>query len=135
MILNIDFVSDFVCPWCFLGKVRLERALTELLAAMARSNTGALLPMVVDRILTPDRAGDVDQRLGHVQFPNRPSSAGPTVVTLPAPMVSTTSPGRTNAARTPGTSARSSTTVAARPRAAARSCGQQHLPAWHTSCL
>ena len=32
MILNIDFVSDFVCPWCFLGKVRLERALTELQA-------------------------------------------------------------------------------------------------------
>ena len=30
MILNIDFVSDFVCPWCFLGKVRLERAVAEL---------------------------------------------------------------------------------------------------------
>lgn len=32
MILNIDFVSDFVCPWCFLGKVRLERAVAELKA-------------------------------------------------------------------------------------------------------
>ena len=30
MILNIDLVSDFVCPWCFLGKVRLDRALAEL---------------------------------------------------------------------------------------------------------
>jgi predicted DsbA family dithiol-disulfide isomerase len=30
MILNIDFVSDFVCPWCFLGKVRLDRATEEL---------------------------------------------------------------------------------------------------------
>ena len=33
MILNIDLVSDFVCPWCFLGAVRLDRALAELRAA------------------------------------------------------------------------------------------------------
>ena len=33
MILDIDLVSDFVCPWCFLGKVRLDRALAELKAA------------------------------------------------------------------------------------------------------
>lgn len=32
MILNIDLVSDFVCPWCFLGAVRLDRALAELRA-------------------------------------------------------------------------------------------------------
>lgn len=30
MTLDIDLVSDFVCPWCFLGKVRLDRALAEL---------------------------------------------------------------------------------------------------------
>ncbi len=30
MILDIDLVSDFVCPWCFLGKVRLDRAIAEL---------------------------------------------------------------------------------------------------------
>lgn len=30
MPLNIDIVSDFVCPWCFIGKVRLQRALDEL---------------------------------------------------------------------------------------------------------
>ncbi len=33
MILDIDLVSDFVCPWCFLGKVRLDRALAELKAS------------------------------------------------------------------------------------------------------
>ncbi|MFV8825033.1 DsbA family oxidoreductase [Thauera sp. WH-2] len=33
MILNIDLVSDFVCPWCFLAKVRLDRALEELKAS------------------------------------------------------------------------------------------------------
>ncbi|THF59386.1 DsbA family oxidoreductase [Pseudothauera rhizosphaerae] len=32
MPLTIDLVSDFVCPWCFLGKVRLDRALAELRA-------------------------------------------------------------------------------------------------------
>jgi predicted DsbA family dithiol-disulfide isomerase len=32
MILDIDLVSDFVCPWCFLGKIRLDRALAELKA-------------------------------------------------------------------------------------------------------
>ncbi|NMF88528.1 DsbA family oxidoreductase [Aromatoleum petrolei] len=30
MILDIDFVSDFVCPWCFLGKTRLARALEQV---------------------------------------------------------------------------------------------------------
>lgn len=34
MALDIDVVSDFVCPWCFLGKVRLEQAL----AGFARSH-------------------------------------------------------------------------------------------------
>ncbi|ATE62198.1 DsbA family oxidoreductase [Thauera sinica] len=33
MILDIDLVSDFVCPWCFLGKTRLDRALAELKAS------------------------------------------------------------------------------------------------------
>ena len=33
MILDIDLVSDFVCPWCFLGKTRLEQALAELKAS------------------------------------------------------------------------------------------------------
>lgn len=33
MILNIDLVSDFVCPWCFLGKVRLDRAIEEVKAS------------------------------------------------------------------------------------------------------
>jgi len=29
MTLNIDVVSDFVCPWCFLGKIRLDKAVAE----------------------------------------------------------------------------------------------------------
>jgi predicted DsbA family dithiol-disulfide isomerase len=32
MILDIDLVSDFVCPWCFLGKIRLDQALAALKA-------------------------------------------------------------------------------------------------------
>ena len=27
--LEIQIVSDFVCPWCYVGKRRLERALAE----------------------------------------------------------------------------------------------------------
>jgi predicted DsbA family dithiol-disulfide isomerase len=30
MALRIDVISDVVCPWCFIGKRRLERALTLL---------------------------------------------------------------------------------------------------------
>ena len=33
MILDIDLVSDFVCPWCFIGKTRLDQALAELKAS------------------------------------------------------------------------------------------------------
>lgn len=32
MPLNIDIVSDFVCPWCFIGKARLQGALDDLRA-------------------------------------------------------------------------------------------------------
>ncbi len=28
--LTIDVVSDVVCPWCYLGKRRLERTLTRI---------------------------------------------------------------------------------------------------------
>jgi predicted DsbA family dithiol-disulfide isomerase len=27
MALRIDVISDVVCPWCFIGKRRLDRAL------------------------------------------------------------------------------------------------------------
>jgi len=32
MILDVDLVSDFVCPWCFLGRKRLVRAIDEVRA-------------------------------------------------------------------------------------------------------
>ena len=32
MTLTIDIISDVVCPWCFIGKRRLEAALTRLQA-------------------------------------------------------------------------------------------------------
>lgn len=30
MPLNIDLISDFVCPWCYIGKVRLTNAIESL---------------------------------------------------------------------------------------------------------
>ena len=29
-VIQIDIVSDVVCPWCFIGKRRIERAMSEL---------------------------------------------------------------------------------------------------------
>ena len=28
--VTIDVVSDVICPWCFIGKRRMEKALAEL---------------------------------------------------------------------------------------------------------
>ena len=27
MILAVDVISDMICPWCYIGKRRLEKAL------------------------------------------------------------------------------------------------------------
>jgi predicted DsbA family dithiol-disulfide isomerase len=36
--LKIDIVSDVVCPWCYLGKARLERALAAMKGVTAQIN-------------------------------------------------------------------------------------------------
>ena len=30
MVLNVDVISDVICPWCFIGKRRLEKAINAL---------------------------------------------------------------------------------------------------------
>ena len=30
MILTVDVISDVICPWCFIGKRRLEKAIAVL---------------------------------------------------------------------------------------------------------
>ena len=30
MVLQVDVISDVICPWCFIGKRRLEKAITAL---------------------------------------------------------------------------------------------------------
>src|SRR5471032_2247128 len=30
MVLHIDVISDVICPWCFVGKRRLEKAVAAL---------------------------------------------------------------------------------------------------------
>lgn len=45
MALTIDVVSDLVCPWCFIGKRRLERAL----ALYAQAHPDAPAPVVTWR--------------------------------------------------------------------------------------
>ena len=29
MNLSVDVISDVICPWCFIGKRRLEKAIAE----------------------------------------------------------------------------------------------------------
>jgi len=52
MALNIDIISDVVCPWCYIGKRRIEAALQ----LYARENPGAERPTVTWRPfqLNPD---------------------------------------------------------------------------------
>jgi len=69
MTLSIDIVSDVVCPWCYIGKRRLEAAL----ALYRARNPGAAEPQVVFHPfeLNPDlppegitRAQYVEQKFG-----------------------------------------------------------------------
>jgi predicted DsbA family dithiol-disulfide isomerase len=30
MVLHVDVISDVICPWCFIGKRRLEKAIAAL---------------------------------------------------------------------------------------------------------
>src|SRR5471030_1624532 len=50
MALNIDIISDVVCPWCYIGKRRIE------LGLYAQQNPGAEKPTVTWRPfqLNPD---------------------------------------------------------------------------------
>src|SRR5947207_15995242 len=32
MALHIDVISDVICPWCFIGKRRLEKAIATLVS-------------------------------------------------------------------------------------------------------
>jgi predicted DsbA family dithiol-disulfide isomerase len=45
MALNIDIISDVVCPWCYIGKRRIEAALQ----LYAQQNPGAEKPTVTWR--------------------------------------------------------------------------------------
>jgi predicted DsbA family dithiol-disulfide isomerase len=45
VVLNIDIISDVVCPWCYIGKRQIEAAL----ALYAQQNPGADQPRVTWR--------------------------------------------------------------------------------------
>ncbi len=74
-LLTIDVVSDVVCPWCYVGKRRLEGALAQLTEADVQVNWRPfqLDPTIpqggidrkeyMDRKFGPDRAGTIHERL------------------------------------------------------------------------
>lgn len=52
MPLSIDIISDVVCPWCYVGKRRLERALDTL--ALREATTIAWLPFELNPDMPPE---------------------------------------------------------------------------------
>src|SRR4051794_23431524 len=57
---TIDFVSDVICPWCFIGLQRLEQALAQEPASEAP--TIAFHPFQLDPT-TPPGGADLRERL------------------------------------------------------------------------
>ena len=55
MKLGIDIVSDVICPWCFIGKRRFEKALT--LPAAAGSEKSAEIVLGIDKRWKQDALG------------------------------------------------------------------------------
>ena len=60
MKLAIDVVSDFACPWCFIGSHRLDQALKGLDGVEAEI---VYLPYLLDSKIPPEGA-DLRERLG-----------------------------------------------------------------------
>lgn len=59
---KVDFVSDVICPWCFIGLVRLEKALADAAAAGDAPRTIAFHPFQLDPT-TPPEGADLRERL------------------------------------------------------------------------
>ena len=70
MELAIDIVSDVVCPWCFIGKRRLEAALERL-----RTDRPDIAPRIrwLPYFLNPDTPVEGEPlSLIHISEPTRP---------------------------------------------------------------
>jgi len=69
MAVQIEVISDVVCPWCFIGKRRLEQALARLREAPAAPSVSvAWLPFQLNPDLAEtgmDRADYVRRKFGH----------------------------------------------------------------------
>lgn len=59
---TVDFVSDVICPWCFIGLVRLESALEQEKADGGPERTIAFHPFQLDPS-TPPEGADLRERL------------------------------------------------------------------------
>ena len=65
--LTIDVVSDVVCPWCYLGKRRLERALATI---PDRAVTVRWRPFRLDPTIPPqgiDREAYLTRKFGSLE--------------------------------------------------------------------
>src|SRR4051812_16777423 len=73
--LRVDVVFDFVCPWCYIGKRRLEAAL----AIWKMRHAGDPEPVVhwLPFQLHPDIPGDGISRREHIERKHGPTGPDP----------------------------------------------------------
>ena len=78
----IDVWSDFVCPWCYLGKRRLERALATLpgTPVEVRWHAFQLDPTTIELTMSTPSAGTIlsalSDRAGMMASPTAIQAAG-----------------------------------------------------------
>ena len=68
--MKIDVVSDVICPWCYLGKVRLDKALAslpEIKAALASLPEGRTPTKADWTRLSASWAPRLDERIAALQ--------------------------------------------------------------------
>ena len=77
-LLRVDVVFDFVCPWCYIGKRRLEAALEDWTA----QHPGGPKPVLrwLPFQLNPDIPAGGMSRREHVELKHGP--AGPDLETV-----------------------------------------------------
>ncbi len=71
-LLKLDIVSDIVCPWCYIGKARLQRALPEIDPSI--SIAVRWLPFELNPTLPADgmpRAEYCERKFGSVERANQ----------------------------------------------------------------
>ncbi len=74
MTRNVEVISDVICPWCFIGKWRLEKAITALgKSVQVRWLPFQLNPTMPIKSRTAEESGEIIFAQRHCEwFPSLP---------------------------------------------------------------